>query len=141
MKPPEGFRVPPLHQILGITGELGPDDTGVARLTVDPNVHYGAQYAHGGILGVLVDIAGGVAVARRMPDPFRSVEGTIELKVNYLRKVREGELVATARAVHVGRRIGVADVDVTNDGALVAKAIITYMLVEGARDFPPVTLG
>jgi uncharacterized protein (TIGR00369 family) len=118
----------PLHRTLGIRVGLGPTGEGTASITVDPAKHYGARFAHGGVVATLADIAGAVAIARTFADPTRAIDGTIELKINYLRKVVEGDVVASAKPVHIGRRIGVSDVDVTNDGKLCAKALITYML-------------
>jgi uncharacterized protein (TIGR00369 family) len=122
------YQTPPFQRALHIQVRVGPENEGVAWVDVDSEVHYGRGSAHGGILGALVDIAGGIAVARGLPDPLTAIEGTVELKVNFLRKVTDGDITATARLVHLGRRIGVADVDVTNKGRLCAKAIATYML-------------
>lgn len=125
---------PPLHRALGIKLRLGEEGRGVAWIEVDPDLHYGNRWAHGGVLGVLVDVASGVAIARHLPNPLTGIDGTVELKVNFLRKVYDGDLTASATVVHLGRRIAVTDVDVTNKGVLCAKAIATFML---RRDAPP----
>ena len=129
-EPPEvpEARISPLHRTLGIRVSVGPNREGVAAITVDPAVHYGARFAHGGVVATLADIAGAVAISLRFPNPMRVIDGTIELKINYLRKVIEGDVVASATPVHIGRRIGVSDVDVTNGDRLCAKALVTYMI-------------
>lgn len=119
---------PPFQRVLGIQMAVGDDRSGVAWITVDPEVHYGNQWAHGGIVCALADVASGIAIAQAVPDPMNVIDGTIELKVNFLRKVLEGDLTATARAVHVGRRIAVTEVDVTNQDRLCARALATFML-------------
>ncbi|MCA1833400.1 MAG: PaaI family thioesterase [Actinomycetota bacterium] len=126
----------PLHKTLGITVTLGENHKGIASIQVDPEVHYGARWAHGGIVATLADIAGAVSISRRFEDPMGAIDGTIELKINYLRKVVEGKIEAIGTAVHIGRRIGVSDIDVMNNGRLVAKALATYMLGPSARSEP-----
>lgn len=124
---PDGFS-PPFHKALGIKMAIGDDDEGIAWVDVDPAVHYGNQWAHGGLAGALADIASGIAIARKLEDPMNMIEGTIELKVNFLRKVVTGDMTATARLLHIGKRVAVTDVEITNDGTLAAKAIATFML-------------
>lgn len=127
MNAPEA-RISPLHRTLGINVRIGPEGEGIAEIEVDPSVHYGARFAHGGVVATLADIAGAVAIALKSPDPMTAIDGTIELKINYLRKVLDGFITATAKPVHIGRRIGVSDVDVMNGDVLCAKALVTYML-------------
>lgn len=55
---------------------------------------------------------------------------TFEMKINFLKPVCSGKLVAEARSVHEGSRIFVSDVEVRNEGYLVAKSLITYYLVK-----------
>lgn len=123
---------PPFHRLLGVRMALGPQGEAIAYLEVDPAKHYGNRWAHGGVVPALVDIASGIAIARNVGDPMKMIDGTIEMKLNYLRKVIDGDITATATLVHIGRRIAVTDVDVTNKGVLVAKAIATFMLSRDA---------
>lgn len=120
--------MPPFQRTLDIRMRIGPAREGIAFVEVDPAKHYGARWVHGGMVGALVDVASGVAIGRAIPRAVSSIEGTIELKVNFLRKVVDGDLTATARLAHLGRRVAVTEVDVTNRGRLVAKAIATFML-------------
>jgi len=120
---------PPFHRALGIKMRMGPNREGIAYIEVDPEVHYGNRWAHGGMAAVLSDIASGIAIALQMEEDGRkAIDGTIELKVNFLRKVYEGDMTATATVVHLGKRLAVTDVDITNKGELCAKAIATFML-------------
>ena len=125
---------PPFHRALGIKMRMGPNREGIAYIEVDPEVHYGNRWAHGGMAAVLVDIASGIAIALQMEEDGRkAIDGTIELKVNFLRKVYEGDMTATATVVHLGKRLAVTDVDVTNKGELCAKAVATFMLSRSRR--------
>jgi len=124
---PEGYG-PPFHKLLGVRMGIGPNKEGIAWVEIDPEKHYGSRWAHGGMVGALADIASGIAIGRMLEDAINAIDGTIELKVNFLRKVVEGDLTATARVLHFGKRVAVTEVDLTNQGRLCAKAIATFML-------------
>jgi len=124
---PAGYG-PPFHRTLGVQMGLGPNGEGVAWVDIDPEKHYGSRWAHGGMVGALADISSGLAVGRSLSNAVNVIDGTIELKVNFLRKVIEGDLTATARVLHAGKRVAVTEVDLTNQGKLCAKAIATFML-------------
>jgi uncharacterized protein (TIGR00369 family) len=124
---PEGYG-PPFHKLLGVRMGIGPNKEGIAWVEIDPEKHYGSRWAHGGMVGALADIASGIAIGRMLEDAINAIDGTIELKVNFLRKVVEGDLTATARVLHFGKRVAVTEVDLTNQGKLCAKAIATFML-------------
>jgi uncharacterized protein (TIGR00369 family) len=124
---PEGYG-PPFHKLLGVRMGIGPNKEGIAWVEIDPEKHYGSRWAHGGMVGALADIASGIAIGRMLENPINAIDGTIELKVNFLRKVVEGDLTATARVLHFGKRVAVTEVDLTNQGRLCAKAIATFML-------------
>jgi uncharacterized protein (TIGR00369 family) len=66
-----------------------------------------SDWYHGGVISAFIDIAGDYAIASRLG---RGVP-TIDLRVDYLRPARRGDLRALARAVKVGRTVGVADVE------------------------------
>lgn len=119
---------PALHKALHINVGLGDGGEGVAWIEVDREIHFGSRWAHGGMAATLADIASGIVIARQFEDPMRAIDGTIELKVNFLRKVVEGDMTAVARLLHLGKRIAVTDVDVLNREQLVAKALGTFML-------------
>jgi uncharacterized protein (TIGR00369 family) len=120
--------MPPFQRALHIRMGVGTGGEGIAWVAVDPEIHYGNRWAHGGLVGALADVASGIAIARKVGDGYRTIDGTIELKVNFLRKVVDGDLTATARLLHTGRRIAFTEVDLTNKGTLTAKALATFML-------------
>lgn len=84
---------------------------------------------HGGALYSVADAAVAVALVTTC-HPGEQVL-TIEGKINYLAPVSAGEEIwAEARLVQRGRRIALGDVEVKGDeGRLVAKGLITYMVV------------
>jgi len=82
-----------------------------------------SDWFHGGVISALIDIAGDYAIASRLG---RAVP-TIDLRVDYLRPARRGDLLAFARAVKVGRTVGVADVELRDaSNALVAIGRCAY---------------
>jgi uncharacterized protein (TIGR00369 family) len=59
---------------------------------------------------------------------------TLELKINFLKPVRSGLLVATGRLVKGGRSIGLVECDVVDDkDRLVARASSTCMTLRGEQ--------
>ncbi len=55
---------------------------------------------------------------------------TVEMKINFLKPVTAGRIVAEAKNVLEGSRIFVTDVDVKDgQGNLIAKSIVTYYLL------------
>lgn len=66
---------------------------------------------HGGVISMLIDTAGGMAVWGAILDPHQRVS-TIDLRVDYLRPGKPENLVCEGVAVRVGRSVGVADLRV-----------------------------
>lgn len=117
----------PYPRLLGIREELRERGRVVVAMDVDPGRHMNAMgVVHGGAIASLVDSAAGRAVASMIGGDARMA--TIELKVNYIQPSRGGTIRAEGRVVHAGTRIAVVEVDVTQDGSLVAKALATYYL-------------
>jgi uncharacterized protein (TIGR00369 family) len=53
------------------------------------------------------------------------------LKVNFIAPAKDGELTATARVISGGRRIIVAEVEVTNDRqVLIARGLATSLVLQ-----------
>ncbi len=103
----------PFHRLLGLTvsqvrsGEVEvvmPYSDRLLASTTSP-------YIHGGAIATLIDVAGNFAIIAAIG---RDVP-TIDLRIDYLRPVRNGALRAVGRAVKVGRRLGVADVEVFDE--------------------------
>jgi uncharacterized protein (TIGR00369 family) len=87
---------------------------------------------HGGILCDLADAAMGFAYASTL-GPGESFT-TIELKINFLRPVRQTRLTATARVVQGGRTLGLVECDVTDaQDRLVARVSSTCMTLRDTQ--------
>jgi uncharacterized protein (TIGR00369 family) len=84
---------------------------------------------HGGVIASLADTA---AVYLIFPDlPSDRSMTSIEFKVNFLRAARagDGELLAIASAVKIGKQVAVCSVDVQQRGEQVATGLFTYLIL------------
>ncbi len=87
---------------------------------------------HGGVLCDVADAAMGIAYASTLGEGETFT--TLELKINFLKPVRAGKLVATGRVVKGGRTVGLVGCDVVDaDEHLVARASSTCMTLRGAQ--------
>jgi uncharacterized protein (TIGR00369 family) len=91
-----------------------------------------AGVLHGGVLATVADAAVGIALARHFGG--KRPMTTIELKINYLRPVAHGKVLARARLLKVGTTICVGRVDVKDSaGKIVGAALVSYMLLRTER--------
>ncbi len=89
------------------------------------------QVVHGGYVAALIDSAMGAAVQSKLGQGVDY--GTIELKVNYVRKLTEetGRVTCTANVIHHGRRISTAEAKVVDGkGRLIAHGSGTFMVYD-----------
>ncbi len=87
---------------------------------------------HGGAIYSVADAAIAIAVLTTCEPEEQAV--TLEGKINYLAPVRAGEMIAVeGKLVKRGRQIALGEVEVKGkDDRLVAKGLITYMVVRPA---------
>lgn len=87
---------------------------------------------HGGIMTDLADACMGIATMTTLADGESFT--TLELKMNFLRPVVEGELTASATVVHRGKAIAVTEVVVQNKaGKDVARGTATQMILYAGK--------
>jgi len=78
---------------------------------------------HGGILAALIDFAADYALVQRIGHGVP----TIDLRVDYHRLAKAGDLVAKGRIVRFGRQISTCEAEVLQDGTLIASGRGTYI--------------
>jgi uncharacterized protein (TIGR00369 family) len=119
----------PVARLLGLVfAELGPGRA-VFTLDVGERHHNPMGTLHGGVMTDLADSAMGWAFAATLADGEAFT--TVELKVNFLRAVREGLLTAEASVVKGGATIGYVECEVKDEqGRLVAKAASTCLRIK-----------
>ncbi len=85
--------------------------------------------AHGGAIFSPADSAVAMALIGIVGED--EIFTTVEMKINYLKPFDRGEITAEARILHKGSTIALGEAEVRNgDGALVAKAMATYMIMK-----------
>ncbi len=100
----------PFNRFLGI--QLTSADEGWVRLELPYRPEFIGDASrpalHGGVISTLIDTCGGFAVFTSLP--FGERVSTIDLRVDYLAPGGPELLIAEARVLRVGNRVGVADV-------------------------------
>src|SRR6266851_4875724 len=110
---------PPVATLIGFTLREVAPERAVIELEADARHANPMGTVHGGILCDIADAAMGMAYASTLGDCETFT--TLELKINFLKPVWTGKLVATGRVVKGGRTVGLVECDVTDAaGQLVA---------------------
>ena len=75
-----------------------------ASMPVNEKVYQPDGILHGGATVALAETVGSAAVAVLTKDPNLTIRG-IEINANHLRSVKDGNVFATAKPVHLGKSI------------------------------------
>jgi acyl-CoA thioesterase len=122
---PRGFN--PFADLMGLVVSRPRDGRCRASFTVAAEHLNPNRLAHGGTLYTMADTAMGAAIHSVLERGIACV--TIELKINYLKPVREGRVLCTAKVIQCGKRIAVVEAEMKNQGVLVAKALGTFAVI------------
>ena len=130
-----GFSHSPFMRFLGL--EVVKAETGRVEIRLPFREEFiridGSDWLHGGVVSALADIAGDYAV---MTETAPGVP-TIDMRVDYLRPARKGDLTAVGKTVRVGKTISVADVEIRDSsGTLVAVGRACYASPRPAKEGP-----
>lgn len=119
---------PPIAKTLGMNlVQLG-EGKALFTMRVDKRFHNPMGTLHGGIMTDLADASMGVALMSLLGEEESFT--TLELKINFLRPVYEGELRAEAKVLHRGRTIALVESVLSNsEGKEVARATATQMVL------------
>jgi uncharacterized protein (TIGR00369 family) len=125
---------PPIGRLLGFVLKEIESGHAIFEMQADERHHNPMGTLHGGIYCDLADAAMGYAYAATLGEGESFT--TVELKINFLRAVRQGTLTAEARVVKAGSALGYIECDVTDQaGNLAARASSTCMKLR--QDRPP----
>ena len=123
---------PPIARLLGFLPKSIEPGRAVFEMEADERHHNPMGTLHGGVYCDLADAAMGYAYAATLAEGETFT--TVELKINFLRAVRQGRLIAEARVVKAGSALGYVECDVTDQaGKLVARAASTCMKLRQDR--------
>jgi uncharacterized protein (TIGR00369 family) len=126
------LRRPPVADLVGFDVSEAGDGRTVVVLQAGTQHFNPMGTLHGGILCDIADAAMGIAFASTLA-PGESFT-TLELKINFLRPVREANLRAEGRVIQRGRTVGYAECDITDErGKLIAKSNSTCLVLRGEQ--------
>ena len=118
-----------LMEVLGIEYTEVDENSLTATMPVDSRVHQPLGILHGGATAALAESVGSAASALKLDLETQSAVG-LELAINHLRSMREGQVTATARAVHIGRRTHLWQIEIHDqDQRLIAQAKLTMIIL------------
>lgn len=106
------FRYAPISQLIGLEVQPGEPGMAAVHLEVSPKMHNPMGFVHGGVISLLADAAMGIAFGRTLED--KQSFATIEMKVTYIRPVKQSRLVCSAKLVQRGLRIGFVECDIVD---------------------------
>ncbi|MEW6662993.1 MAG: PaaI family thioesterase [Bacillota bacterium] len=122
------FRTSPVANYFGMTLEFGLTGNSLVSLPYNPNLNHAMGGVHGGVVATLLDCAGWFACAARHEGIWIA---TSEFKVNLLEPAVGRDLRAEGRLVRGGRRLDVAEMNVTDqEGKLYAVGLGTFVVRE-----------
>jgi 1,4-dihydroxy-2-naphthoyl-CoA hydrolase len=122
----------PLCATLGVTADRFDAEAVILSLPWKEEWCTSAGLLHGGMVMTLADSAGGACAFANLPEGATGTS-TIESKTNFLGGVRDGEVTATARPLHVGSTTIVVETEVVAAGRLVAKTTQTQIVLRPRR--------
>jgi acyl-CoA thioesterase len=117
----------PFVKLVGMKLLSSGDGKSVMRCRIRPVLRNSAGTLHGGVVGALVDMS--VATALRSIMPLSSRMTTVEYKVNFLKPVSEGVVIAYGTILRMGKTIAAGSTEIQNgDGEVVAFGSATYYI-------------
>jgi uncharacterized protein (TIGR00369 family) len=117
---------PPVGRLIGFVLKAVEPGRAVFELEAGERHHNPMGTLHGGIYCDLADAAMGIAYAATLAEGERFT--TVELKIQFLRAVRQGTLTAEATVMKAGATLGYSECEIKDEqGRLVAKAASTCM--------------
>jgi uncharacterized protein (TIGR00369 family) len=121
---------PPVAKLVGFAMTDVEPGRAVFEMDVGPEHSSPLGTVHGGIVCDLVDAAMGCSHASLLDEGETFT--TLELKINFMKPVWQGHLVAEGKVIKSGRTIGLVEGRVTDEsGSLVAYATSTCMTLRG----------
>jgi uncharacterized protein (TIGR00369 family) len=120
---PEGF-----YGLLGMRLEELAEGASRFVMSTASRLFNAGGVVHGGALASIADASIAAALATLI-DPDREAIATIEIKINYIAPVREGEVTAEGRIIQRGKSVAVGESSVYDaEGRLLARAMATYAI-------------
>ena len=126
----QAFSRVPVNRHLGLRLVSRSAETAVVEMSVHQDQVQEGGVVHGGLLSALADTAAVYVFYPSLPEGQSMA--SIEFKMNFLRPARvdRGPLVARSMVLRRGTKVGVCEVEVTQDNLAIAKGLFTYLFME-----------
>jgi len=126
----QSFGKVPVHKFLGFRMVTPSSEQTVVEMDVSPELCQETGVVHGGIVTSLADATAANLFQPYVPDHL--VTTSIEFKMNFLRPVLadRGKLVARGTVLKRGRKVSLAEVEITQMDKMVAKGVFTFLFVD-----------
>ena len=104
-------------------------DAGFSRGVVDMTEELKNPHGvvHGSVLHTMADTGMGIALYTELDEDEQCA--TIEIKINYLRSVRSGQIVCETSLIQKGRSIAYLESELTHEDEIIARATGTYSIL------------
>ena len=118
----------PFGELIGLTFSAYGEGRSRCELPVREELFNPHGVLHGGVIYSMADTGMGGALYSILAEG--ELCATVEIKITYLRSVREGKLVCDSKVVDRRRRLAVLESEVRNGEDIVAKALGTFYIYE-----------
>lgn len=113
---------------LGVTLDAASADEVRGRMAWAPEKCTAGGALHGGVLMTFADSLGAACAFFNLPEGAQTT--TLNSSTNFVRAVRDGEIVGIARPLHAGRTMIIVQTDVRDtDGRLIAQTTQTQAIL------------
>lgn len=118
------------YALLGMRLEELGEGTSRFVMSVESRFFNAGGVVHGGVLASIADASIAAALAT-LVDPEREAIATVEMKINYISPVRDGDIVCEAKIIQRGRSVAVGESSISDAGGrLLARAMATFLVKE-----------
>lgn len=120
-----------LMEALDITYTEFGDDFIRARMPVNHKTHQPMGLLHGGASAALIESIGSMG-STLLIDINKEAPVGIEINANHISGLKSGNVIATGKIIHAGKRTHVWQVDIVEEGTekLICTGRLTVMIVE-----------
>ena len=121
----------PYYSLLSMKVREAGSGFAILEIDVDEKHRHAFNFVHGGVFASIIDSATFWAVLCSVEDQDSSLV-SVDLKVNYLAPASSGQLIAKARTIKVGKKLGYAEAEVTGEnGKILAHGTSILMILPG----------
>ncbi|MGB0932228.1 MAG: PaaI family thioesterase [Chitinophagales bacterium] len=111
-------KVIPLHKFLEV--EVLEIEKGFVKMRIpfreEVLGNFVHRHWHGGMLSAMLDSAGGMVAGSCYPDVFDRIS-TIDIRVDYLRPAKDTAIIAEGKALRIGSRTVVTNMQIRQEGS------------------------